>query len=97
MLDVYYQIPIYLLPALTPLKLTPLKDQIVSKETKKEEPLNLNLAEQSEAKALHFLLACVNENFKNQFLKTAFCLIKFQSIPSLMLFTLTEDQQFYGL
>ena len=34
--------------------------------TKKEEPLNLNLTEPSEMKGLHFLLVCVNENFKDK-------------------------------
>ena len=36
--------------------------------TKKEESVNLNLAEPSEVKSWHFLLACVNENFKSQLL-----------------------------
>ena len=61
-LNIYYQIPIPV-SALTPVKL-----KTVSKVTKKEEPLNVNLAEPNEMKALHYILVCVNQNFKNQLL-----------------------------
>ena len=36
------------------------------KVTKKEKLLNLNLQSQAKWKALHFMLVCVNGNFKNQ-------------------------------
>ena len=50
MLNVYYQTPVCVV--------NPVKLKTVSKVTKKEEPLNLNLAEPSEMKslALHFSL-----------------------------------------
>ena len=50
MLSIYYQIPVSVL--------TPVKLKAVSKVTKKEEPLNLNLADLSEMRslALHFSL-----------------------------------------
>ena len=50
MLNIYYQIPVFVL--------TPVKLKTVSKVTKKKEPLNLNLAEPSKMKslALHFCL-----------------------------------------
>ena len=50
MLNIYYQIPVSVL--------TPVKLKTVSKVTKKEKPLNLNLAEPSEMKSivLHFSL-----------------------------------------
>ena len=46
MLNIYYQIPVSVL--------TPVKLKAVSKVTKKEEPLNLNLAQLSEMKRLAF-------------------------------------------
>ena len=50
MLYIYYQIPVSVL--------TPVNVKTVSKVTKKEKPLNLNLVEPSEMKslALHFSL-----------------------------------------
>ena len=49
MLNIYYQVPI---SVLTPLKL---KIKVSTKQvTKKEQPLNLNLAESSEGKSFAF-------------------------------------------
>ena len=60
----------YILSDTCSLTLTPLTFKIKQfqpkKVTKKEEPLNLKLAEPSEMKDLHFLLVCVNENFKDK-------------------------------
>ena len=54
MLNIYYQIKV--------------ENQTMptKKVTRKEEPLKLNLAKPKKWKALHVLLVCVNENFKNQ-------------------------------